>query len=113
GATEDSYNYSAWQATYFVMAALFLIGMITTLTMPESDIERAAVHVYHSSDYAQLTALFAILLTGFIATYTLFPKLIAIQPSSLWLVFSLEALRFASAIFSCVLLTSLLLKTNR
>src|SRR5699024_3360195 len=35
GASEDAYNYQAWQHTYLAMAALFLVGIGTTLSMAE------------------------------------------------------------------------------
>ncbi|MFW5450557.1 MAG: MFS transporter, partial [Methylophagaceae bacterium] len=37
GSTIDSYSYSAWQTTYFAMASLMLIGIITTLIVSEPE----------------------------------------------------------------------------
>lgn len=112
GASEEIYNYQAWQHTYLAMAALFLVGIGTTLSMSEPNISTAQVHTFHARDYAQLSALFAVLLGGFISTYVVFPHLISATPSSLLATFSLEAARFICALISCSLLAIAIIKTG-
>ena len=35
GSEKGHYVYSAWQWTYFIMAATMLVGVVTTLVIPE------------------------------------------------------------------------------
>jgi len=113
GASEDAYNYQAWQHTYLAMAALFLVGIGTTLSMAEPKVLSEQNHTFRAQDYAQLSALFIVLLSGFIATYVFFPKVITMSgKSGLLATFTLEALRFFSAVISCSLLASASIKTG-
>lgn len=36
GSTQDAYHYLAWKNTYLIMAAVMVVGVLTTLTAPES-----------------------------------------------------------------------------
>lgn len=67
GSTLESYDYSAWQTTYFVMAAFMLIGIITTFVIHEPKKERDALD---STASKQLVLLFATLMIPFILVYS-------------------------------------------
>lgn len=108
GTTEDSYSYLAWRQTYYCMAALFLVGIVTTLIMSEPEQYQAHNPVWQSKDYSQLLLLFFLMLGGFIATYTIFPQLIAYQTSSTLMAFILEGCRFVSALVAALLVAKML-----
>ena len=48
GSELNSYNYDAWQITYACMAAVMLIGVMTTLVINEPDSNRQTQNKYHS-----------------------------------------------------------------
>ncbi len=57
GTSRESYNYLAWQYSYFGMAAVMLIGVATTLLTPEPETSRKNFD-YHSSHYLRFLFLF-------------------------------------------------------
>lgn len=69
GSTREAYDYQAWQLTYFFMAAVMLIGVITTLTIDEPDERQNDELVHSQQDYLSFLLLFTMSLAGFIATY--------------------------------------------
>jgi len=69
GSTTTLYSYEAWQSTYFIMAALMLIGVVTTLVIAEPN-ERQNNDLVHSiKDYVSFLMLFGLAVTGFIAAF--------------------------------------------
>ncbi len=68
GSTSDSYSYQAWQTSYFIMASLMLIGIVTTFIVdePNSQFEKV-LHNYQ--EYLGLLGVFIISVAAFIATY--------------------------------------------
>lgn len=72
GSTKEAYSYLAWQKTYLVMAAVMLIGVVTTLLVSEPEHQEDS-HNYSTNDYLSFVALFALSVTGFILTLVLLP----------------------------------------
>jgi PAT family beta-lactamase induction signal transducer AmpG len=68
GTSPEHYQASAWQITYFIMAACMLIGIITTLVIREPDVA-PATRPQSASDYAGLFFTFVIAVSGFIALF--------------------------------------------
>lgn len=68
GTSPDHYQASAWQITYFIMAACMLIGIITTLLIGEPEKE-PATRPQSASDYAGLFFTFVVAVSGFIALF--------------------------------------------
>ncbi|PHS71426.1 MAG: MFS transporter [Methylophaga sp.] len=69
GSTMAEYNYLAWQWTYLAMVGVMFIGVITTLTIPEPEINRQE-HLLHSQkDYLGFLLLFVLSVAGFIASF--------------------------------------------
>lgn len=66
----ENYNYTAWRNAYYIMAALMLIGMATTLLVPEpaSSALRAA-DGYATRDYASFFLLFLMAAAVFIGVF--------------------------------------------
>ncbi len=114
GASETDYNYTAWQQTYLCMAALFLVGIITSLLMPEPKfaVQDAKPTAWHSQDYLHLVALFFVLLAIFIASYSLSSKLIP-ATASLFIAFLFEAGRFLGSLIIVISAAQFILKSNR
>ncbi len=67
GSVLGHYDYSAWQKTYFIMAAFMLVGLITTLIISEPEKEKQAMDSHGSK---QLLLLFIAMVIPFILTYS-------------------------------------------
>ncbi len=69
GSTTETYLYSAWKTTYSLMAALMIVGIITTVLIPEPNIKRINEKTYPTTDYLRFIGLFVIAVLGFIACF--------------------------------------------
>lgn len=65
GSTADTYSYLAWQKTYFLMAAVMLVGVVTTLLISEPKDQKTKTN-YQNSDYLSFIGVFALSLASFI-----------------------------------------------
>jgi len=63
GSSAEHYSYPAWRATYLVMAATLLIGMATTLAVPEPP--TGAAPAARGWDHARLVLTFALAVVAF------------------------------------------------
>ena len=73
GSTNDIYIYAAWQKTYLIMAAVMLIGVITTLLISEPK-QKEHASQYSTSDYLRFVFVFAICVSAFVMTLVLLPS---------------------------------------
>lgn len=69
GSTKEAYSYSAWMYTYMAMAGVMLIGVITTLLVPEPENYRADTSRYTVSDYLRFLLVFLLAVVAFILTF--------------------------------------------
>jgi PAT family beta-lactamase induction signal transducer AmpG len=69
GSTREVYDYQAWQTTYLMMAAVMLIGVITTFIIDEPDERQNDQLVHSQKDYLSFLLLFALSVAGFIAAF--------------------------------------------
>ncbi|ORU92110.1 MAG: MFS transporter [Cycloclasticus sp. symbiont of Poecilosclerida sp. N] len=69
GSSLGDYSYVAWQVTYFCMAAMMLIGIITTLIVDEPYKRNDNLVLHDTSEHLQLLLLFALAITSFIGVY--------------------------------------------
>ena len=69
GTEMGDYHYSSWQKSYYIMAAVMLVGIATTLIINEPTTQREDSDHYSGSDYLRFLLLFAISVLGFIATF--------------------------------------------
>ena len=69
GSDKGHYLYSAWQNTYFIMAATLLVGVVTTLLIPEPERKQADKHQYAVLDYLRLLVVFAAAVGSFVGTF--------------------------------------------
>ncbi len=114
GTAKGNYIYSAWKITYLAMAAVMLVGIITTLVIREPTVNRRYKD-YKRSDYYRLVAVFFVAVISFVVSYILSGSLteavkaqFAISDSSL--LFCFEALRFIGSAVVAVLIGALLVK---
>ncbi|RKZ90044.1 MAG: MFS transporter [Gammaproteobacteria bacterium] len=69
GSEKGHYSYMAWHWTYLCMALFMLIGVFTTLFIPEPLIKKSSETKHTTRQYLQFLMLFIICIIVFIATY--------------------------------------------
>ena len=101
-----AYSYTAWSLTYLIMAGTMLVGVVTTLVVPEPEIRREAAYRHGAPDYARLVLVFLCAAAAFAGTFFVsgggFEALKAAAGGGALPGFLLEALRFALAIAAAV-----------
>lgn len=68
GSTEALYSYEAWRNTYWIMAGVMGIGVVTTLVIHEPVSQQVLVQ-RETSDYTRLVLVFAISVIGFVLVF--------------------------------------------
>lgn len=116
GTAKGNYIYQAWQYTYLAMAAVMLVGIITTLSIAEPNVQRVQKD-YRRSDYYRLVAVFFVAVIGFVLSYLFSGYLIEAIKAQFGLVdalvlFALEALRFMGSAAIAFMLGALLVKSG-
>lgn len=117
GTSKGNYIYSAWQSTYFIMAAVMLIGVMTTFVIREPDVARKA-RDYKKQDYLRLVLVFLLAVSSFVAMFIysgIKLPIIAeswVQSKDPLLLFILEAIRFKLSIFTALTVGTILVKMN-
>ena len=118
GSEMGSYHYHAWRWTYIAMAGVMLVGVITTLTIPEPDIQKKSHHPHRDLDYLHLFLLFLCAITGFIATFYVSTGIVSTSKNFLTSIFNnpylasflMETLRLIIAIMMAGIMTLIPLK---
>ena len=110
GSTEAFYSYEAWRNTYWIMAGVMSVGVITTLVIHEPVTKQVLVE-RETSDYTRLVLVFAISVIGFVIVFanmgSLFPK-----TESVLFGFSLEVSRMVVSLAAAVAIGYGLVKAN-
>ncbi len=108
GTAKGNYIYEAWKYTYLAMAAVMAIGIITTLSIREPQVNRVYKH-YKTKDYYRLVFVFFIAVATFVVSYIYsgnvteaISKVAAIKDTAA--LFGLEALRFLTATATALLI---------
>ena len=83
GSSQAHYVYGAWQATYFIMAAVMLLGVATTLAIREPD-GPAPVH-RPAAEHLRLVVLFVAMAAAFVGAFVALGQLLVIRDDRLWL----------------------------
>ncbi|WP_122898425.1 MFS transporter [Acinetobacter sp. B51(2017)] len=114
GTAKGNYIYDAWKITYLAMAAIMLVGIITTLCIREPNVARVEKH-YQRSDYYRLVLVFFVAVTSFVVTYMYSGDVVTgiksqFELSDAFVLFSLESLRFLTATAAALLVGSSLVK---
>ncbi len=104
GSTKEHYAYSAWQQTYWAMAATMLVGVATTLWVREPAAHRDNVQAagQNVNDNVRLLVMFALAVLAFVFAFrqinTLLPENAASPVAALlW-----ETLRLAGSLLAAV-----------
>ncbi len=71
GSVKGSYSFEAWHWTYLAMACLMLIGMLTTLMIPEPERSKLDISRHTTKQYLKFLALFVLCVIVFIGTMVL------------------------------------------
>lgn len=74
GSTAEQYSYLAWRNTYFFMAGLMGVGVITTLLIGEPEQNDKSPYPYPSQDYFSFLIAFAIAIISFICVFIFSPS---------------------------------------
>ena len=114
GTAKGNYIYSAWKITYLAMAAVMLIGIITTLVIREPQVNRVSKH-YQRRDYFRLVTVFFVAVLSFVLCYVFSGNLTEalkqqFQLKDAFLLFSIEALRFIASGAAAVGMGTILVK---
>lgn len=101
GTAKGNYIYEAWKYTYLTMAAVMLVGIITTLSIREPQVNRVHKN-YKRSDYYRLVFVFFLAVMSFVVSYIYsghVTEAIALSAhiEDTAALFGLEALRFLVA----------------
>jgi len=110
GSIGEHYDYSAWQSTYLIMAAMMLIGVLTTLCISEPSIERRDAVLPTMGNNLGFLLLFAAAIVGLIGGYSLSSELAQLSKSQLSPVITNHYL-LSTVIELCRLLLALLVAT--
>jgi len=116
GSDKGSYNYQAWRMSYLIMAGVMLVGIATTLLIPEPKTQRANESIYSGTDYFRFLLLFAFAAVSFIAVFYLSADLAKNLKTTLTDTFSnknlasflVQILRLFSALLAAGLVAKLL-----
>jgi PAT family beta-lactamase induction signal transducer AmpG len=116
GTAKGNYIYEAWKYTYLTMAAVMVVGIITTLCIREPQVNRVYKH-YKTTDYYRLVFVFFIAVATFVVSYIYsgnvtdaIAKAANIKDTAA--LFGLEALRFLTATATALLVGLGLVKTG-
>ncbi|MFD1439534.1 AmpG family muropeptide MFS transporter [Acinetobacter terrae] len=114
GTAKGNYIYSAWKITYLAMAAVMVVGIITTLVIREPQVNRIYKD-YKRTDYYRLVAVFFVAVISFVLSYIFSGTLTEavksqFEISDSFLLFCFEALRFIGSAAVAVLVGTLLVK---
>ena len=116
GTAKGNYIYEAWKYTYLTMAAVMLVGILTTLIIREPKVDRV-YKSYQRGDYFRLVLVFFVAVICFVLSY-LFTGHLAEQLVS-WLsikdnilLFLIEALRFITAAAVALAVGTLLVRAG-
>lgn len=69
GSIKGDYSYMAWYWTYLCMALLMLVGVLTTLFIPEPSPNKATLSKHTTAQYLHFLMLFIVCLVIFILSY--------------------------------------------
>ncbi len=68
GSDRDGYLYQAWQSTYWLMAMVMLVGVLTTLTIPEPARQSQQKLTENSNGYLSILLFFVLVVGVFITS---------------------------------------------
>ncbi|OUR71770.1 MFS transporter [Methylophaga sp. 41_12_T18] len=82
GSTMTNYDYQAWQTTYLLMAALMLIGMLTTLIVDEPE-SKSLQNKQSNQHYVGFLLLFVLAVAAFVSSFYVSSEIATVAKSAL------------------------------
>ena len=110
GSTESFYSYEAWRNTYWIMAGVMGIGVITTLVIHEP-IRQQVVVERKTSDYTRLVLVFAISVIGFVLVFAN-AGLVLPETEGVFAGFLIEVVRMVTSLAAALAIGYGLVKAN-
>ncbi len=110
GSTETFYSYEAWRNTYWIMAAVMSVGVITTLVIHEPVSQQVLVE-RKTSEYTRLVLVFAISVIGFVLVFANMGPLLP-ETESVLFGFLIEVVRMVSSLAAAIAIGYGLVKAN-
>jgi PAT family beta-lactamase induction signal transducer AmpG len=112
GTEMGQYHYPAWGWTYAIMAATMLVGVVTTLLIPEPASSSQDDTAHRTQDYLKFVLLFALSASAFVTTFMLSDAVIDLLKHTLAgggqhrhvVGFALETLRLGTALLTAGLI---------
>ena len=83
GSSKATYNYDAWQITYYWMASVMIIGILTTLIIREPEKCEALKTHYTNAQYVRFLSFFAVCVGVLIFTYISSSDFVNIQKDAM------------------------------
>ena len=111
GSHEQAYLYTAWQQTYFIMAAVMGVGVTTTLLIREPEVSQASTTSRPLQDNLRLLLLFGVSVGAFVLAFSLLGGVLP-QTESVLGSFLIEALRLLLSIAAAAIIGSLTVKSG-
>ena len=102
GSTKAHYVYSAWQQTYWAMAATMLVGVAATLWVREPAVHRENAAGQPAGDNVRLLAMFALAVAAFVAVFRQMDALLPEHAASPLAALLWETLRLAGSLAAAV-----------
>ncbi|WP_352337465.1 MFS transporter [Psychrobacter sp. 16-MNA-CIBAN-0192] len=96
GSTEALYSYEAWRNTYWIMAAVMGVGVVTTLVIHEPISKQVRIE-QKSTDYVRLVFVFVLAVSAFVMTF-IYAGQILPESDSVAIEFLFEVVRMLSSL---------------
>lgn len=110
GSTEALYSYEAWRNTYWIMAAVMGVGVVTTLIIHEPVSEQVRVP-RKTSDYTRLVLVFALSVVGFVLVFANIGQLLPETESAVF-GFLIEIVHLALSLVTALIIGYFLVKVG-
>lgn len=92
GSDVDVYHYEAWQYTYLIMGMVMLVGVLTTLIIPEPESQRENLDSHGTGDHLRFLITFLVSVLAFIFFFYFSSSTTDGAKASLTAIFSIGAL---------------------
>ena len=116
GSEKSTYVYAAWQLTYFLMGAVMLIGVATTLVIPEPESSQRKAHLYKTLDYLRLLFVFLCAVAAFIGVFFFssdaFDRLTEFLGNDAIAGFLVELAHFSLAVLASILVGKIMIQAG-
>ena len=110
GSTKTAYSYAAWQQTYYMMASLMTVGIVTTLAIKEPRVTRSQQD-RPMGDYLQLFLLFLVSVIALVSSFIVIGNALPDTTTPLQ-GFIFESIKFLGAVLMAMLTAAGLLKAK-